>query len=218
MTIPKPIIKFLDKHGVKYDVVEHKTVFTAYDLAQTLKKELKEIAKTLALKADKQYILIVLPASHKADLTKLKKLLKVKKLEILKEKKLADIFKMKPGTIAPFAKFLGIPVYLDKSLLKNKLIIASSGSYSKKVQMKIKDYLLTGAEVVGSFGQPQKFKVQKKTPPKKKKKRVAKKADAKKSVRKPAPAKASAGKKKPVKKTGVKKKSAARKVIREKKK
>ena len=79
MPVPKPLVKFLDKHGINYDVLEHKTVYTAYDLAQTLKKEVKDIAKTLALKADKQYILIVLPASHKADLAKLKKLLKVKK-------------------------------------------------------------------------------------------------------------------------------------------
>jgi len=184
MPVPKPLIKFLDKHGINYDVLEHKTVYTAYDLAQTLKKELKEIAKTLALKADKQYILIVLPASHRADLAKLKKLLKVSKLEIIKEKKLSDVFKMKPGTVAPFAKFLNIPVFLDKSLLKNKLIIASAGSYSKKFQMKLKDFMETGAEVVGTFGQAQKYKPQKKTASKKKKKRVAKRAPAKKATKK----------------------------------
>lgn len=200
MPVPKPLVKFLDKHGIKYDVLEHKTVYTAYDLSQTLRRELKEIAKTLAIKADQQYIIVVLPASHRADLAQLKKILGVKKLEILKEKKLADIFKMKPGTVAPFAKFLGIPVYLDKGLLKNKLIIASAGSYTKKFQMKVQDFLMTGAEVIGSFGQAQKYKPVKKTPPKRKKKRVAKKKPAakkrpakkitKKSTKKKAPKKA----------------------------
>ncbi|MFC1613597.1 aminoacyl-tRNA deacylase [Patescibacteria group bacterium] len=158
MAFPKKLEKFLEKYGVNYEVLEHKTVYTAFDAAQTLKKKLSEIAKTLAMKVDKKYALIVLPASHRADLAKLKKLLKVKKLEIIKETEMAKALKVKPGAITPFGKFHNIPVYLDKTLLKNKLIIASTGSFSESVLMKTKDLLETGAESIGQFAKAHKYK------------------------------------------------------------
>jgi len=158
MALPKKIEKFLEKYGIDYDILEHKTVYTAFDAAQTLKKKLSEIAKTLAMKADRKYALIVLPASHRADLAKLKKLLKVKKLEIIKETEMAKALKVKPGAITPFGKFHNIPVYLDKTLLKNKLIIASTGSFSESVLMKTKDLLETGAEAIGQFAKAHSYK------------------------------------------------------------
>lgn len=170
--ISKKLEKFLEEHNINYDVLQHKTVYTAFDAAQTLKKKLEEIAKTLFLKADKKYVLIVIPASHRADLEKLKKMLKVEKLEIVKEAEMANVLNVKPGAVTPFGKFHGVPVYVDKSLLKSKLIVASTGNFSESILMKTKDLLETGAEVVGAFAKKHSYKVQK---PKKKKE--IKKAD-----------------------------------------
>lgn len=151
MAIPKKLQKYLDKNKIKHEILKHKTVFTVYDKAKTLGKKLGEIAKTLALKADKMHVLVVVPASHRVDLIKLKKILKVKKLEIAKEQALNKIFKMKPGTHVPFGTFHKIPVYIDKALLKNKLVIVSGGSYTESLKMKAKDLLNTGAKALVSF-------------------------------------------------------------------
>lgn len=163
MPIPKKITNFLKKHNIDYEEIKHKTVYTAHDLAQTLKTELKAIGKTLAIKADKKYILVVVPATHKVDFNKLKKLLKAKKVEIAREVQLGKIFKMKPGTVAPFGSLHGIPVYLEKSLLKNKLVLISGGSYTESLRMKAKDLQKLGAEVLGVFGKRQGFKGKGKT-------------------------------------------------------
>ena len=84
MAIPKKVLNYLDDVKASYKLVKHKTVYTAYDAAQTLGAKLGEIAKTLVIRADKFYLLAVLPASHKLDWGKLKKLVKAKKMEIAK--------------------------------------------------------------------------------------------------------------------------------------
>ena len=53
--LPAKLVKYLEKAGVKHEIIEHKTVYTAYDAAATMKKKLNEIAKSLFIKADKDY-------------------------------------------------------------------------------------------------------------------------------------------------------------------
>ena len=38
MAIPKKLLKFLDENKVKYEVVEHRKVYTAHDSAKTQNK------------------------------------------------------------------------------------------------------------------------------------------------------------------------------------
>ena len=40
---PAKIINYLEKMGVSHDILEHKTVYTAIDAANTLKKKLNQI-------------------------------------------------------------------------------------------------------------------------------------------------------------------------------
>src|SRR4030067_1147449 len=107
MPVPKQIIKHLDKKGAKYAIVTHKKVYTAYDAAQTLKRKLDEIVKNLLVKTNKGFVLVLLPASKRVDLNKLKKLLNakgkgIKKVEIPKEGVMVRIFKVRPGALGAF--------------------------------------------------------------------------------------------------------------------
>jgi len=150
--IPKKIINYLDQAKVGYKTIKHKTVYTAYDLAQTLKVKLSDVAKTLVVKADKIYVLVVLPASHKLDLGKLKKVLKAKKVEIAKEKIMKVVFKVKPGAITPFGELYKVPVFIDKALLKAKKIIAEAGTYEDSVIMTAKNFIKAVKGTIGDFG------------------------------------------------------------------
>lgn len=152
MAISKKLLNYLDKTKASYKTIKHKTVYTAYDLAQTLKAKLGEIAKTLVVKADKDYVLVVLPASHKLDLGKLKKVLRVKKIEIAKEKVMKIFFKVKPGAVVPFGILYNVPVFVDKALLKAKKIIASAGTHEDSVVMTAKNFLKAVGGVLGDFG------------------------------------------------------------------
>ena len=152
MAIPKKVLSYLDRAKSAYKLVRHKTVYTAYDAAQTLGVKLGEIAKTLVIRADKFYLLAVLPASHKIDLGKLKKLVKAKKLEIAKENVMKKIFKVKPGAVTPFGEIYKIPVYIDRTLLRAKKVIAGAGTHEDSVVMSAKNFLKASKGVVGNFG------------------------------------------------------------------
>lgn len=141
MPIPAKLQKHLAANTVVYDVVPHKTVFTVYDLAQTTKVKLNTIIKTLLVKYDKDYILVVLPAHLRLDLVALKKFLKAKKVELAKEKDMVAKFKVKPGAMLPFGSMYKIRVVADKSLLKAEKVLMSAGSFTESLRLKMKHYL-----------------------------------------------------------------------------
>ncbi len=141
MPIPAKLTKHLAQNKVIYDVVPHKTVFTVYDLAQTTKVKLNTIIKTLLVKYDKDYVLVVLPAHLRLDLVALKKFLKAKKVELAKEKDMAAKFKTKPGAMLPFGSMYKIGVVADKSLLKAEKVLMSAGSFTESLHLKMKSYL-----------------------------------------------------------------------------
>lgn len=184
MAIPKKTKSYLDKKMAKYDELTHKTVYTAYDVAQTLRKELKEIAKNLLVATDKAYIIAVVPAHMRIDLGKLKKALKAKKVSIPKEKVMVKVFKVKPGTMTAFGGLHKVEVWADKSLLKVKDVILSAGTFTDSIRMKTKDFIELEQAKLASFAKAGGYKLQVK--PKKKfvKKRPAKKKFAKKTVKK----------------------------------
>ena len=45
--MPAKMVKYLDKCGVKHEILEHRTVYTAIDAAATMKKKVNEIVKSL---------------------------------------------------------------------------------------------------------------------------------------------------------------------------
>ena len=53
MPIAKKVIKHLEDNKVQYEVIEHRTVFTAFDAAATMKRDLREVMKILLVKTDK---------------------------------------------------------------------------------------------------------------------------------------------------------------------
>lgn len=152
MAIPKKILSYLDRVKAVYKPVRHKTVYTAYDAAQTLGAKLGEIAKTLVVRADKFYLLAVLPASRNLDLGKLKKLVRAKKIEIAKENVMKKIFKVKPGAVTPFGEIYKIPVYVDRAMMRAKKVIAGAGTHEDSVVMSAKNFLKVSRGVIGNFG------------------------------------------------------------------
>ncbi|MFA5020512.1 MAG: YbaK/EbsC family protein [Patescibacteria group bacterium] len=139
MSIPIKVKKYLDSKGIDYEELAHKTVYTAYDAANTLKKKLSEIAKTILIEADKTHVLVVLPADKKIDMAKLKKALGVKSVKIPDEKVMIKLLKIKPGTLSSFGKLHDLELLVDKAMLGAKKVVVSTGSFTDSVFMKAKD-------------------------------------------------------------------------------
>src|SRR3989344_885718 len=169
MTASKKILLHLGKKKVKFEVVPHKTVFTSYDLAQTLGEKLDKIAKTLLVhvqlpemkKQGKQTYLVVVPATYYVDLQKVRKSLKATKAELAPEKVMAK-FGLKPGALSPFGSLRGLGVVVDKALLRTKDVIVGAESFTEHLRMKMKDLVAIEPPVRGVWEKKKKIKIQKK--------------------------------------------------------
>ncbi|MBU1037225.1 YbaK/EbsC family protein [Patescibacteria group bacterium] len=160
MAIFKKIINQLEDKKVKYEIIPHKKVYTAFDAAATLKVKLEQVIKVLLVKAEKEFYLVLLSANKNLDFRKLGKFLKVdsKKIQIVKEKVMTEKFKVKPGAISAFGSIHKLPVVVEKSLIKIKEGIFPSGSFTESLRMKVSNYLKLEQPIVGIFGMVKKMK------------------------------------------------------------
>lgn len=154
----KKIKKYLEENRVKFEELAHKTVYTAHDIAQTLKAKLQEIGKPLVVKADGKYILILLPANRQLDIDKLKVKLGVKKVEIVSELVMAKTLKLKKEAVGAFGKLRQLNVYVDKNILKNKKVILATSDFTKSIKMSVKDFIRLEEAVVGEISKTKEFK------------------------------------------------------------
>lgn len=187
MSVPKKIKNYLDKQNIDYEEIAHKTVYTAYDAAQTLKKELKEIAKNLIVKADNTYALVVVPADKRLDLNKIKKALKAKKVSIPNEQVIVKILKIKPGAVSSFGKLHKLEMLVDKAMISTKKAIFSTGSVTDSVLIKVKDFVQMEEAKLADIAMKGGYKIPKATKKKMinvKKKVASKKKSVKKTVKK----------------------------------
>lgn len=179
MAVAKPLLKYLDKAEIKYEIVPHKKVYTAYDLAQTLGEKLDGIAKTLLVKIelpkiDKRgkHVILVIPASYRANFNKIKKALKAKKVSMAVEKTLKKL-NLNPGAITPFGGYHKLEILMDKALLKTKSVLVSAGAHTEALRVKVSDLHEKENATLGQFGDKAKLKLQKAVKKTKKKVRKA---------------------------------------------
>lgn len=165
--LPAKLIKYLGKAGVKHEILEHRTVYTAYDAAATMRRKINEIAKSLFIKADKDYYLVILPADYNLDFKKLGKCIgtrtkkPVKAVKIPGEKIMEKLLKVKAGAMSAFGGLHKLPVIVDKGMVKAKKAVFSSGSFNHSVEMAVRDFIKMENAVLGNFGVKKKIKKQK---------------------------------------------------------
>ncbi len=150
------VTKLLDEAKIKYNILEHKVVYTAHDVSATTKRKLGEIAKVVLVKADKNFVLIILPAGKYLDFNGIKKALKAKKVSMASEKDIIKLLKTKVGLLHPFGLQYKLQTLLDKSIAKSKKLIASAGSYTHSVELSIKDFEKLVKPIKGVFSKTKK--------------------------------------------------------------
>lgn len=135
------VIEFLDKSGVNYELTKHEPAFTAQQIAAAEHEPGKYVAKPVVVKADAQYVMCVLPACYKIDLSALKSQLGAKSVELAKEKELGKIFgDCDLGAEPPFGNLYDLPTVIDKTLDEDDHIMFQGGTHEKAIRMSMADY------------------------------------------------------------------------------
>jgi Ala-tRNA(Pro) deacylase len=150
MKIFEKIKEILDQANLEYSVKHHEPVYTSEQAANIRGDKLKQGAKAIIMKANENFILIVISAERKINSKKLKKILKSKNLSFASSDKLRDLG-LESGNVPPFGNVLGLKTYVDKSLLENEEISFNAGSLTDSIKMKLKDYLKIEEPFVEDF-------------------------------------------------------------------
>ena len=198
MAILKSLQNLLEKNGVKHEIIDHKTVYTALDSAETQHIKPQEVVKTLIMKIDsKKYVLALISANKNLDKKKLLKEINkwlkteeekaVKTVEFAKEAWMKKNIKGKIGATVPFGSLEKMTTFIDKSLLKNKDLIINTGDYNKSIKLATKKFIELEDTVKGIFSEAKPKKSKSKSKAKSKVKVKAKmkiKAVKKKKIKK----------------------------------
>lgn len=142
MPVTKKLKDYLDENHIKYLTITHSRAFTAQEIAATIHCPGKELAKSVIVKADEEYIMVVLPASQKIDFTLLRDKLKANVLELSTEEEFKGLFpECKVGAMPIFGNIYGVPVYVSIDLLKDEDIYFNAGNHTLAIKMKTQDFV-----------------------------------------------------------------------------
>ena len=142
----------LDNNGARYRTVTHAPTFTCEESAAARGEEMKIGGKALLMKADEDFILMVLAADQKLDSKKVKQLLACKKLRFASKEELLDATTLVPGSVPPFGQpVFKFPLHVDAALLENTKIAFNAGSLTNSIILDMEDYKRIARPLVSTF-------------------------------------------------------------------
>lgn len=164
MPISKPLQSFLDKNKIKYEVIEHRIVYTAHDKAATLHVKPEIVGKTMAVVFDgKNYALGLIPGNKNLDKKKVLSAFSAyqkkagergyKKIDFAKENWMKKTFKgVDIGATPPFGDLYNLPFFIDNSLLKQTKILVNAGKYNLSLKISPANLIKLNPQAIkGSF-------------------------------------------------------------------
>lgn len=154
MSILPRLKQYLDEHHIKYQVLTHSTAYTAQEVAQAQHVPGKEVAKVVMVKKETgSPIMLVLPASHKVDFTRLREVLGTK-VELEHEWEFRDFFPdCETGAEPPFGNLFNLDTFVDTTLTRDEEIVFNAGSHWQTVRMRYDDYARLVRPRVATFAQ-----------------------------------------------------------------
>jgi Ala-tRNA(Pro) deacylase len=112
----------------------------------------KMMAKSVIVKVDGRFILAVLPASRRTDLSRLKVAVGAKEIHFASELEFVGLFPdCEVGAMSPFGNLYGMPVYVDKSLAEGDEIVFNAGTHQDTIRMRYADFARLAQPMVFPF-------------------------------------------------------------------
>ena len=141
MPVSKRLKGFLDENHIKYVVIAHSKAFTSQEVAASLHIPGKELAKSVIIKVNGEFMMVVLPASYKINFEMVKNALEKKDVRLATEEEFKSLFpECEIGAMPPFGNLYNIPVYMAESLKDDKEIAFNAGSHVEVIRLSMDDY------------------------------------------------------------------------------
>jgi Ala-tRNA(Pro) deacylase len=141
MTCNQKLEAYLREQGVPFKRQQHSAAFTAHDVAASEHLPDDMVAKVVMVFADANMVMLVLPASQHADLTKVAAALGAKHAWLADEHEFATVFPdCDIGAMPPFGNLYDIPVYVDRTLTRDETIVFQAGTHTDTIRMGYANY------------------------------------------------------------------------------
>lgn len=133
--------ELLEERGAEYGSRRHDETFTAQSLAHVLHVSGDNIAKTVILKADGEFVVAVLPASRFVDLQQARRALGADSLKLASEAELEHLFPdCQVGAVPPFGSQYGLRTLVDRTLRMFDDIVFEANRHDEVVNMHYRDF------------------------------------------------------------------------------
>jgi Ala-tRNA(Pro) deacylase len=133
----------------------HAEAYTAQEVAATEHVPGRQFAKVVIAEADGKHVMLVLPASSRVDLVRLRAALGVKMARLAREDEFAKEFPdCEAGAMPPFGNLYGLPVYMDRGLADQPRLVFNACSHRETVALSAADYKRLATPMVIEFAVP----------------------------------------------------------------
>ena len=151
-SVLQKLATLFQKEKVPYRLIHRPDVFTAPELAASIRMPGREVAKVVIVRSDEKYLMAVLPANRPLDVNRFARLIGSKHVAVAEEWELERLFPdCHVGAMPPFGNLYGMPVYVDASLTKQPIIFFPAGSHHATLEMNYADYDRLVSPLVGHF-------------------------------------------------------------------
>ncbi len=152
---PSPLeatTKHLDEHGIEYEVVEHDRAYTAAAEARAAGEEPANAVKSVLLRDLEGYELVVLQASDRLDVGKVRELLGEgrSELRLATEQEMdTDFPQFELGALPPLGEMLPAPEIVDRRVLEHDRVLCNGGDHTHSVLLDPKEIVRVSSAEVG---------------------------------------------------------------------
>ena len=144
---------YLDEKGARYRLSRHDATYTASGLAEAEHVPGRKVLKPVVVRADGQFVMCALPASHKIDLSALRTQLEANAVELAGEEKLAELFPdCELGAEPPIGRLYGLTTLMDESVLADDHVMFQAGTHRDAVTMSLAEYRRVAQPEIAYFG------------------------------------------------------------------
>jgi len=138
-------------HGIAFDVLRHRPVYTSQEAAEVRGTPLASGAKALVCKADERFVMFVVPADRRLANKEVRRARRWRRLRFATEAEVRQLTGLAPGSIPPFGSLFGLPTLCDKRLGQSEIINFNAGDHCISVSMRYADYVRVERPELGTF-------------------------------------------------------------------
>jgi Ala-tRNA(Pro) deacylase len=132
---------YLREHGVCFTLRHHPLAFSAHEVAEAEHIPDERLAKAVVLVANREPVLVVLPAAYQVHLGKLSVALHAREVHLADEQLVARLFDdCEVGAIPLFGNLYGLEVLVDRTLAAHEHLEFRAGTHTETIGMAYADF------------------------------------------------------------------------------